>query len=67
MATDETSPPGYFLNGGDHFDDIPHGRRGAVIFERVLSGRTDNTPRDIMLRYISNGNWKRQVRTMNNY
>jgi len=26
MVTDEASLPGYFLNGGDHFDDIPHGR-----------------------------------------
>jgi len=63
MSSDAESPPGYFLNGSNHFDDVPGGRRTARRFENGFN--TTVTPRDDMLRYISNGNWKRQVRTHN--
>jgi len=67
MLSDAESPPGYFLHGSDHFDDVPSGRHTARWFKNGFNTTSVVTPCDNMLHYISNGNWKRQVWTHNKH
>ena len=64
-------PPEELLHGGDHFDDVDGGRRGARLHD-IHANATLNAvvppviPRNEMLEIISIGGWDRQIRTRNN-
>ena len=63
-------PPEDLLHGGDHFDDVDGGRRGANIHnchanDAYQAALHPIVPRDEMVEIISTGGWDRQVRTRN--
>jgi hypothetical protein len=56
-------PPHDLLHGGDHFDDVDGGRRGATFHTSTTAqDLIPPIPRDTMLETISIGGWNRQVR-----
>jgi hypothetical protein len=61
----EDAVPGHLLAGGEHFDDVQEGRRGAGMY---VWGREEafnverSSPRDGLASQIREYGWKRKVR-----